>query len=278
MAGELLYNRKATVEIGLRGGEGRLYENLRVQFEVEKGSTSTPNPAKVKIFNLNADSRAFVEKKDLICRLRVGYEPPGDIGFTEILAIGDVKKAFSERKTPDWVTQFEIGDGEKAINEAFVNKNYDAGIDLDTVVRDVAGSLGKPISLVKGLKNKVFKNGLSVSGAAQSLLDGFTEEGDVEWSIQDDEVQILPKTGATDDEIYVLTPETGLLGSPIKREEGIEVNTLLIPKLRPGRRIQVISKDFNGVYRIRKVNFQGDNLEGPWNARTEAVEVNSATA
>lgn len=277
MAAELLYNRTARVEIGVAGGEGRVYDGLRVQFEVEKGSTSTPNPAKIKIYNLNADSRSFAEQENLFLRLFVGYKPPLDIGFTEILATGDVSKAFSERKTPDWVTQFEIGDGEKAINETFINKNFDKGISLSAVVQDVAQSFGKPVSAIQGLKEKTFKNGLSLSGAASSLLDSFTEEGDTEWSIQDDEVQILPKTGATDDEVYILTPTTGLLASPIKREKGIEIRSLIIPKLRPGRRVKIESSQFEAVYRIRKVVFTGDTLEGPWEARTEAVEVNSAT-
>jgi len=278
LAGELLFNRYTRLEVGIPGQEGLVIEGLRISFEVEKTSTSTANASNISVYNLNKASRSFMEKKGLFARLIVGYKPPLDIGFEEILAVGNVAKALNDRTPPDWKTQFEIGDGETALNETAVNKSFDAGISLSSVISDVAGTFGKPVSYIKGVKDKVLKNGLSVSGAAKAIMDDITEEGDVEWSIQDDEVIVLPKSGATDDEVYVLTPETGLIGSPKKREEGIEFSSLIIPKLRPGRRVRLESQDFTGLYRIRTAKFRGDNFEGPWDCRVEAVEVGSATA
>ena len=176
MASDLLYNRVAELQVGLPGGEGRVFRGLRISFEIEKTSNSSANTSKIKIYNLNANSRAFMEQEGLIARLNVGYEPLQGQGFTEILAIGDVAKAYSERKIPDWTTMIEMGDGETALSETAINKNFDAGTSLQTIIEDISSSFGKPVSLVRGIQDKVFKNGISISGAADTLMDSFTED------------------------------------------------------------------------------------------------------
>ena len=205
--------------------------------------------------------------------LEVGYEPPGLEPFLEILTVGDIKrgKVKNERQGTEWASTLELGDGEIALQEKFFNKSFEPGVSLSKVVGEVAESFGKPVNTIIGLKDKVFNSGLNLSGGSKQILDTLTVDAGLEWSIQDDEVQILPPTGNTNDEVIVFSPQTGLLSSPIKREQGVEFTALINPRVRPGRRIRIESRDITGNFRVRKAFFNGDTLEGDWTMRVECV-------
>lgn len=274
MAVTQLFNRVASVTVGQLGQVGKDFEGLRVNFSIEKNSESNPNQAKVQIFNLSSASRSFVEQKNLYLILNVGYQPPGESeAVMSTLCRGDVKygKVTNELKGGDWITSFEVGDGEIALSEKTFDKTFEKGVSLEQAIKDVAASFGLALGSVKGIVDKVYKSGLTLSGGTKQILDVLTKEAGVEWSIQDGEVQIIPPTGVSQNEAILIAPHTGLLNSPIKREKGIEFTSLIVPTLRPGRQVLVESSSVNGTYRIRKVTFTGDTHEGEWTAKVEAV-------
>lgn len=273
MSEDILYNRTAKLKVGVLGQEGKDFTGLRVKFNVVKTSEANANTSKISVFNLNPDSRSFMEQQNLVAVLEVGYEPPGFDPFTGIIAVGDIKrgKVKNERQTTDWVTSIEMGDGEKALQEIFFNQAFEKGASVSKVIRDVASSFGKPVNTIVGLEDKTYKSSLNLSGASKDILTTLTSEVGLEWSIQDDEVQILPPEGSTTDEVLLLSPLTGLISSPIKREKGIEFTGLINPQVRPGRRVFIESRDISGEFRVRKVTFDGDTLEGDWKMMVEAV-------
>jgi len=258
VAEELLFNRAARLRVGVPGQEGKDYQGLRINFSIEKSSESNPNTSKIQIYNLSPSSRAFVEQKDLVLILDVGYAPPGNDPLIENINTGDAKKVTNERNGTDWLTTFELGDGETALQESLFNKSFEAGASLTKVIQDVAGSFGKPINAISGITEKTFSSAITLSGNSKEIMDDLVKGGGSEWSIQDDEVIVLGKKQTTNDPVIVVSPATGLLGVPVKREEGIEFTSLLLPRIRPGRRVKLESELFNGVYRVRKVVHTGD--------------------
>jgi hypothetical protein len=266
-----IYNREAILQVGVPGQEGRDFTGLRVSFQIEKTSESNSNTSRISVYNLNKENRSFVEQEGLNAILKVGYTPPGSETLSEIIFQGDTKKVENKLQGADWLTTFEVGDGEAALVNSKFNKSFSKGLSLSSAIDEVAKTLGKPISVIQGIKDKVFKNGLTLSGSTKEILDSLTLEGGVEWSIQDDEIIILPPTGTDGETAFLISRDTGLIGSPIKREKGIELITALNPKIRPGRQIQVESKFLKGLFRVRKVIHDGDSLEGNWQSKVEAV-------
>jgi hypothetical protein len=271
MTSQVLYNRFARLRVGIPGQDGIDFTGLRVTFQIEKTSESNSNTSRISIFNLNSNSRAFVEQENLVGILDVGYQYPGQDPVAENIFQGDIKKVQNTLSGGDWVTTFEIGDGEKKLVESHFDKSFAKGASLQTVVNEVAQSFGNPVSVVKGIQDKTFKNGLSLSGGTKEILDNLTSEGGVEWSIQDDEVIILPQEEDDGEQGFLLSRDTGMIGLPIKKEKGLEITTALIAKLRPGRSIKVESKIIEGNYRVRRVLHDGDTHEGNWVTKVEAV-------
>lgn len=286
MDSSLLFNRFASLKVQSRRGVfessagrpvvvERDFAGLRIQFQVEKTSESNPNQARISVYNLSSDSRGFVQEAGQTVVLEVGYAPQGEPETKAIIFQGDVPPGGirSERKGPDWVTSFEVGDAQKKLKEQKFDRTYESGASLKKILGDVAGSLGLAVNSIKGVKDKTFKSGVTLSGGVKDIMDSLTRDADTEWSVQDNEVQILGRFQATDEDAIVVSPQTGLIQSPVKRAEDIEFTTLLIPTLRPGRLVDVQSRDVNGFYRIRKVMFNGDSLEGEWTAKCECVVV-----
>ena len=296
MSESFLYNRRAKLLVGVaddpkqpsgfkEGTEIKIFENLRMQFTIEKGSKSEANQARIVVFNLSGASRSFFETTPLYFILQAGYEFPGQDPFVEnifqgsIIAITDPNtgkptksgKVANVRNGADWQTSVEFGDGQSNQMTAKINKSFQQGITLKTAIQDVAGTFKLPINEIRDVPDKTFESGLVLSGTSKDELDKLAETAGVEASIQDGEIQILAPKSTTSDEAIVLTENTGLLGSPIRRAEGLELLTLLIPRIRPGRKLSVASNEIEGVFRCRKVIFEGDTHEGNWNARVEAI-------
>ena len=70
-----------------------------------------------------------------------------------------------------------------------------------------------------------------------------------DWSIQDDQLVVIPKNKAlANNEGWVISRNTGMIGSPKKSNEGLEATTLCNPHYRIGSLVRVESKltEYNG--------------------------------
>lgn len=274
-----LFDRYASLTIGLPGEEGILFDGFRISWDIEKTSESNPNTCKVKIWNLNETSRSALEQKGVVMILEVGYNSiPERVGgrivrdqIKEILFSGDIKKVSTVKNGPDRITTLEGGDGEVALQDKNINKSFGPNTPITSVFNQLIDKLGVAKGTVKGIKDESFQNGLALTGLVKDQLDTLTKKQDLEWSIQDNEVQILPKDTSIDGLAIQLTAETGLVGTPIKREEGLEFTALLNPQIRPGRKVEIISRDIDGIFIVKKAKYKGDNREGQNIIQVEAI-------
>jgi len=262
------YLRVANVKVFNKQGIGRDYTGLRCRFRVEKTSESGANKAKLQIYNLNSDSRTFIEGEDVSVELSGGY--PGAI---EILATGEVVspgKAISTQKNPDWITTIEFSDGQKALRESTVNLSFAPGTPFQAIITQAIKSLGVSQGPSLFAVSATAIDGFSFSGTAKALLDKLTKRFGLDWSIQNGAVQVAPQGTPVPGIAILISSTTGLIGSIVKREKTIEFKHLINGELAPGKLLTVDTPTVTGAYKIRKVIFDGDSYEGPWFAEVEA--------
>lgn len=273
----LLWDRKASVIFGPKGEEGKKISGLRVSFDITKTSESTANTAKIQVYNLNEDSRGILKTKDaLFLALEVGYGTDIDQIFS-----GDISRSFTQRQGADFVTTIEIEDGGQALTEAKLDKSYASGTPEKTIIQDALDAMKETGAVIIGelsnLKDDVVQNGFSASGTAKKILDKLVTKQGLEYHVQDNEVLVLDPAKDDGDEALVLTPTTGLIGSPSigktsSKEEGIEFKALIqTTKFRPGRAVQLITRDMDGFFRVLKSKFQGDTHAPAWYVTCEAL-------
>lgn len=263
-----LFDRKIEIAFGVPGKPGNKYSGLRVEAKLELTSNSSPNKGKIKVFNLNSKSRALSEVKGLVFILKAGYGTNLSTIFS-----GDIARASSSLEGDDIVTTFEIGDGETAYREARTDASFDAGVSIKTVFQDVVKSLGKAVGDLSSVTDGTFLNGITLSGHAREHMDYLTKKQGLEWSIQDDTVRVVKKGKSTVEEAVLLTPKTGLIEIPKKKDQGIEFKCLLQAKIKPFRAVRIESKNLTGNYRCERVKIDIDNLGGKFICDVEALPI-----
>lgn len=276
----LLWDRKAVVTFGPKGEEGVRVTDLRVSFDIDSTNDSNANTAKIQIYNLNGSNRGVLKTKDdLVVILEIGY------GNTlEQLFIGDIARSSTQRNGADFITTIEAGDAEKALTEATLDKSYEAGTNEKTIVEDAFQAMKDTGQIIIGslaaMKDDITQNGFSASGTAKLVVDKIISKQKLEFSIQNNETQILKPDQDTGEEAILLTPQTGLIGSPsvgligkkASKKEGISFRALIqTTKFRPGRLVNIVSRDMDGFFKIVKASFNGDTHSEPWFADCEAI-------
>lgn len=269
----LLFNRKAIVTYGKRGQAGTRVSGLRVVFGIEKDSLSSSNKAQISIFNLSHDHAAAMKEPDSVIMLDVGYGEN-----IEQLFIGDITTPTTGRSGADWVTIIDAGDGQVALETATIDKAYMPGTKYSTVARDVIDKFKEAGQVIvtsvydtlRTFPDRI-QSGMSLSGQAVDLLDVLMGKLGAEWSIQDNEVMVLRPSEDTGEEAVLLTPETGLIGSPVVKKESVEVTALIQANIKPGRLIDVRSRFLNGIYKVDKAKYVGDTHGAPWYVTAEGI-------
>lgn len=273
----ILFDRHIVVAVGLPGEQGRSWKDLKFTFSVTKTKGKRPNKATVDIYNLSADSRNWCAREGSTIVVRAGYEenPP-------IILIGDISMVTHERSGKDMVTKIEAGDGESAYQLGRVNRSWKAGSTNKDVLKGAAAAAGVGIGHVADIDEIAHTGGYTATGLVRDVLDDICEGVDAEWSIQDNELQIVKRNHGTNQAALKVSSTLGnLIGAPKRktgkgrnprRTRGVKFTTLLNPWIRPGRYIQLESREINGFFLVRSVTHSGASFEGTWYSEIEATD------
>lgn len=266
-----LFNRNIRLTIGGQSGQrivtyGR--DGLRIAFDIQKTGTKTPNRATIQIYNLNDASRKRLHEKLDSILLEVGY---GD-ELTNIFT-GRILTMNSSRTGSDWLTSLNVLD--TGSRTARVSLTFGPGAKF----REVALSTARATGLGLGnLESKLeegpprpmrsYSHGIVVHGSSVDQFNRLMESAGWEYSVQDGEIQILKPNESNPTSakrVPIISPETGLVGSPDIAENGIvSLITLLDPRIIPGDPIILKSRQFDGKYGTFTVGHKGDVFENTW--------------
>jgi len=276
------FNRFARVDVGLQGGGGVRIEGLRVAFELVKTSLPRANELTVSIYNLSPSSRAQVEQIGARLVLSAGYTRD----IIKTLAVGDVSSY--ETLTDgngDRVTTLICGDGVRALRDTRIALSYMGGIAAQQIVTDISGAMAlDSVDILADLSGG-YRNGYSYSGQARGALDELASRFNFDWSIQNGELKILERRTADTRDVVVLTPQTGLIGSPAPLDDlgtamaqnaqqaGLTVECQLQPRLYPASVVELRSRDYTGRYRIETVIHRGDTHGNDWRSELQVREL-----
>jgi hypothetical protein len=289
--GSPLFIREAEVlVIDPRTGSGVSVSDLRFSFKIEKTSEPVPNKADIEIYNMNSKTRGNFEtvvqrlvkeqsgetktKEELIVGAIVIVNA-GYVGTMDQLFQGNVRKFTTKKNGPDIITKIEAADGANGFEKGRLDKSYVGGTKVFQIVQDITKAMGLSLAptaeaVLDKMNNSSFLNGYAASGDARELMISLMKKLKLEWSIQDNLIQIIPQGGITSQTAVVLSPETGLVDSPSNTERGIFAKSLLQPKLAPGKPVRISSESVNGDFRIYKVKHEGDTRGSNWYSEIEA--------
>ena len=276
-----LYNRVVDVRVGKAGSEkGMLVTDLRVTFTAKKTLKSSSNMCQVSIYNLNETSRNQIQNIDDIFILSAGYK---DEGGAEILFVGNITKFEHKYQAPEWISTIEFNDGAKTLRDTKLSISFAPGKAVKDVIKSVAKSFGNPIKFFTSEGgSQQFAQGFADIGTSKQMMDALCEKAGYEWCIQNGEIKVVPVGKADGLSTVLLSPDTGMIGSPEKVEDtgtsgiqgqkkaGWKVRSLLLPKLEPAGRVSIQGSKAikTAVYRVEAVEHKGDTHGEEWTTET----------
>jgi hypothetical protein len=251
-------------------------EGVRVQFTVEKDDASTANTATVTFTNLAQRTRDELTVIPRRMILEAGYG-----GEFATLFVGDVTAAPKPTySSTDIETELVGRDGGRAIKHARVSKSYRSPTTALAMAEDAIRAMGLSVpgdlagyqELQAQYPYGTTFHGLASDRLTQILPPGFS------WSIQNGRIVVSRADGSLDNEELVINAQAGMIGTPqitppTKPGERmtLSVSCLLFPEIEPRRRIRVVSKRINGVFRVVSVRHGGDNMGGDMLTEVEAT-------
>lgn len=120
------YLRKASLIIGQNSGDALDLSALRFTFDVRRGDLQTPNSARIRVYNVSANTANRAEKEFTRVVLQAGYQ--GNYG---IIFDGTIIQARRGRESgTDTYLDITAADGDSAYNFAVVNTTLAAGSTL----------------------------------------------------------------------------------------------------------------------------------------------------
>lgn len=267
-----LFDRVGIVEVGpAAGGSGLSWPLLDLNFGVVKTDTPEPNKATVELLNLARASRSYLLQPNLSIIIKAGYSRSGG---ARVLFRGDIDVVTHDVTGETKRTTVQALDGKRARGRRLL-RSYGPGSTLRTIVDDLIATLGIPRGETSALSALTGEKvgGLVVSGSAGAYLDRLLASSGLRWSIQDGTFTVFPEGQALSAEAVLLSPSSGLIGSPEptteedprgRRIPGLQVTSLLDPLASPGLRVKVDSEYFKGVYRTRTVEHRGTTTGQEW--------------
>lgn len=258
-------NYKIVFEIGERG-TGKLTEYyaqeiievkypFTLHFKVSAGiNFGNVASASFQIYNLSPEVRAklwkdnFNQKKYITVWFYAGY---GD--NMPLIFHGDILECYSYRQggDVDYITDIKSDDGGYLFQYGISNATFIEGTKFENLLKSLlldtpqykAGYITADIPPIK--KDKTF------IGQTLDLLG--REYGGYQIFIDKGELNVLDKDDVVPGDILVITAESGLLGSPRRAEQFLQLETIFEPQIKLAQAIELISDSLPFVNNIYKV-------------------------
>lgn len=255
--------------------------------KIEASVTVITNPITFSIYNLGPLSRAVVQSKvGTKVVLEAGY-----VGAVRQLCVGNILWANTHKEgASDYVTDIIASDGGYAITNGVINVSFAGSVSYTQVINSLIDSLadvGIQRGDVIGIPGGGYNNGIVLSGSPMDLLKQTCNKLELSCSVQNGNIVIVPLGQDKGSPPILISPETGLIGIPELRTQGligpvsnpgsttptnmISFKCLMRPELELFSKITMKSKFINGDYIAARVSHDFDSWEGPFYTNCECA-------
>lgn len=261
--------RIVEVTVGTAGALGRTWGTyvpgelpVRCAAKVTLTATSKPNQCVAKIWNLSESSLRYLELKDQVLIVRAGE------GVASQIFAGDIPRGGvnSQKTGADRVTEIHAKTAGRKWSEATFSTSYPKGTSRFVALNDAARAMGAAVGFVgAAFVDLTFPGPWAFVGKARSALTELVGMTVGAWWIQvGGLVYILGPGDLMPGNVPLISPTSGLRGSPRRTDKGIEFPCTFNPSILAGGGVSVQSLAVTGLYRVKALTHDVDNWAAPW--------------
>jgi hypothetical protein len=268
--------------------------SLRCRFTIKQHTLQLPNTATIRITNqLPATARQLAQtiSEYKTVTITAGYQS----NFGVVFSGNIVQGIYGRESATDTMTTVFASDGDQAHNFAVVNKTLAAGSTPKDHVDAAVAAMGKygvtmgPVGSSVDLSTPQYPRAVALFGMARDVLANVAKSKGASVSYQNGQVQIMGTGDSAPGDTTVLNTLTGLIGMPAMSTGGVYARILINPAVKMNSLVRIdqsliqgmqlplgpngqlaptpidvpnIAAD--GVYRVFRVDADGDTRGNPW--------------
>jgi hypothetical protein len=270
MANTTKYQRAYSLRVTTKSGlDITIKLPFTVQFDIERHNYASANRAEIRIYNLSKIHRAAIQMDQWILgymnvSFHAGY---GEGPQWPLIFSGNAHRAYSYRQGVDFITVIEAFDGGNGIREAYTAFSAPADTPMNSILSQMANDLapyGVSVGAISDFPGTV-PRGQAFSGNTMQLLSELSNNNAF---IDSSALNILKAGDVIAREALLINSATGLLGTPIKEQTYILLETLFEPRVAVGTLVQVqsttftpsleaVKKPYDGTHEVSSVHHKG---------------------
>ncbi|UED81086.1 hypothetical protein FH508_0004130 [Lysinibacillus sp. CD3-6] len=181
--------------------------DLDIEFEVPFDDDLEPNISEITIYNLSESTRN---------KLKLGESISINAGYVEdkgLILNGRINSVSTTPLGADRATVIKVLDTYPFNVKKTLQRSYKGKIKADAILKDLTKALGLKVAVLKLPTNKVYDKGFSINGEVFKKIQDVANDCGASAYISRQQTYIRPITEG-DNHRFILSPDTGLIGSP----------------------------------------------------------------
>lgn len=250
-----------------------------IDFDIHRFIGSANNEMNLRIFNLAEKTRFLIVKDPFNnqwvntgghynqIQLQAGYGKNLSMIF-----VGEVLDAYSERVGPDVITHVRAVTGAYGRYNTYINQTFAENTTNQEIVNSIIQELVLRGDMQRGAIKPI--DGVAVTGfvGGGDAFNILSQFGPVFVDLNQINIlqldQVIGAIGGAKN-VLLLNADSGLLGTPLRRQTMIEVKLIFEPLVKLGQLVEIQSttdKRFNGQYKVMGIEHKGiisGSMNGP---------------
>ncbi|APH57383.1 Hypothetical protein GbCGDNIH6_1562 [Granulibacter bethesdensis] len=293
------------IRIRFFSGKNNLYDvnDLRVIINIKRSITNSGNSMNLTIFNLNKRNIDFIINS-VKMEIYAGY---GSHLFLAFVGVPNLIK--TAHKDADYTISITAFDGNDILSASRSSYTGYENVTVREIIETAAHDAGLGLKIVDGLGRRSWKHGYSFYGSSKNMLEDACKAEGLEYSVQNNVVQVTKKGQPFPKPEVLLSMETGLIryvevaskgpkasvftkginptDNPYVKQivssdepvEGLTVYSLMRPDLIPGDPVVIKHPGIvKKRYHVSTIEHDGNNMPvdnkelGTWTSTITLVE------
>ncbi|APH59895.1 hypothetical protein [Granulibacter bethesdensis] len=261
------------------------YTQIKAKINIKRMYNNSGNSIKIDLYNIIDDSLKLIINStnfEVYC----GYESgPFSLAFS-----GSPYATKTGQRNADSIVTVVGFDGSDVLSRSLISYTGEKGIPVRDVIEAAATNAKMPLYMADGIGDRRLKSGFSFYGSAKDMLESICHSSGLQYSVQNQTIQVTRKGETTTRPSVLLSMETGLIRyidrtfmgprssaiikdlnpadnpylkeliSSIGTEEGVQVYSLMRADINPGDPVWLPQGKRYEKFRVDTIEHNGDTM------------------
>ncbi|WP_157692372.1 hypothetical protein [Granulibacter bethesdensis] len=284
------------------------YTKIKAKINIKRMYNNSGNSIKVDLYNINRDYLDSIIRSKYL-EVYCGYES----GLFSLAFSGSPYAIKTGQRNADSIVTVVGFDGSDVLSRSLISFTGEKGIPVRDIIEAAATNAKMPLYMADGIGARRLKSGFSFYGSAKDMLESICHSSGLQYSVQNQTIQVTRKGETTTRPSVLLSMETGLiryidrtfmgprssaiikdlntadnpylkeLVSSIGTEEGVQVYSLMRPDINPGDPVWLKQGKGYEKFRVDTIEHNGDTMPvenselGTWTSTINLISLKKFT-